>query len=142
MEAYSLFFYFKHINIYKTKYTLTVEAGEPCSKARVLTKLGRTAKQTTKTTRTHEGLSGRNDQPLLPHKGLHKVEKPWKNQGLPWPLIAVTLNSLRRPRRKVSCTYKTVFQPAVSLLQRQRILKPEIMLCHYKKRIIFSYLSI
>ena len=39
MEAYSLFFYFKHSNIYKTKYTLTAEVGEPCSKARVLTKL-------------------------------------------------------------------------------------------------------
>ena len=39
MEAYILFFYFKHSNIYKTKYTLTTEAGEPCSKARVLTKL-------------------------------------------------------------------------------------------------------
>ena len=38
-EAYSLFFYFKHNKMYKTKYTLTAEAGEPCSKARVLTKL-------------------------------------------------------------------------------------------------------
>ena len=38
MEAYSLFFYFKHTNIYKTKYTLTAETWEPCSKARVLIK--------------------------------------------------------------------------------------------------------
>ena len=38
-EAYSLFFYFKHSIIYKTKFTLTAEARDPCSKARVLTKL-------------------------------------------------------------------------------------------------------
>ena len=37
MEAYSLFFYFKHSNIYKTKYTLTAEAREPYNRARVLT---------------------------------------------------------------------------------------------------------
>ena len=42
MEAYSLFFYFKHSNIYKRKYALTAEAREHYSKARVFTKLWKT----------------------------------------------------------------------------------------------------
>ena len=38
MKAYSLFFYYKHSNIYKIKFILTTEAREPCNRARVLTK--------------------------------------------------------------------------------------------------------
>ena len=38
MKAYSLFFYYEHSNIYKIKFILTAEAGEPCNRARVLTK--------------------------------------------------------------------------------------------------------
>ena len=82
------------------------------------------------TTKNHEGLLGRNKQPLLPHKGLHKVDEPWKNQGLPWPLIAVTSNLLRRQRREVSCTCKTIIQPAISFISKAKSYKQENMLYH------------
>ena len=47
-------------------------AGEPCFK-QGLTPI-KTASQITRTTKTHQGYSSRNDQLLKSHKGLYKVE--------------------------------------------------------------------
>ena len=58
------------------------EAGEPYTKQGVQHPL-KTTNQITRITKTHKGYSGRGDQPIISHKGLDKVEKPWKFQGLP-----------------------------------------------------------
>ena len=63
------------------KFTLTAIVGEPCFK-QGLTPI-KTTSQITRTTKTHKGYSSRDDQLFKSHKGLYKVEQPWKVQGLP-----------------------------------------------------------
>ena len=77
MEAYSLFFYLKHSNIYKTKYTLTAEAGEPCSKARVLTKLWKTVNKQPKQPKSMRVFQAATTNPYYPIR----VCIRWNNHG-------------------------------------------------------------
>ena len=76
-EDYSPFFYFKHSIIYKTKFTLTAKAGEPCNKARVLTKLWKIANKQARQPKTMRFFPDATTNPYYPIR----VCTRWNNHG-------------------------------------------------------------